>query len=118
MKETEVKALNGFTALSNEELETVDGGGITSAIAGAIIGGTASGCATAIRLAGESLFDNSRSAADTGHAILDSMIDGAMVAPVAAAITHWSGGDEQDTKAAALATFTACTAIGAVSPLP
>ena len=45
---------------------------------------------------------------------------GAMAAPVAAAITHWSGGDEQDTKdkAAALATFTACTAIGAVSPLP
>ena len=101
-------------------METVDGGGITSAIAGAIIGGTASGCATAIRLAGESLFDNSRSAADTRHSILDSMIDGAMVAPVAAAITHWSGGDEQDTKAkaAALATFTACTAIGAVSPLP
>ena len=27
MKETEVKALNGFTAFSNEELETVDGGG-------------------------------------------------------------------------------------------
>lgn len=27
MKETEVKALNGFTALSNEELEKVDGGG-------------------------------------------------------------------------------------------
>ena len=26
MKKTEVKALNGFTALSNEELETVDGG--------------------------------------------------------------------------------------------
>ena len=25
MRETEVKALNGFTALSNEELETVDG---------------------------------------------------------------------------------------------
>ena len=43
---------------------------------------------------------------------------GAMAAPVAAAITHWSGGDEQDTKAAALATFTACAAIGAVSPLP
>ena len=28
MKETEVKALNGFTALSNEELEKVDGGGV------------------------------------------------------------------------------------------
>lgn len=27
MKETEVKALNGFTALSTEELEMVDGGG-------------------------------------------------------------------------------------------
>ena len=26
MRETEVKTLNGFTALSNEELETVDGG--------------------------------------------------------------------------------------------
>ena len=26
MKKTEVKALNGFTALSNEELEMVDGG--------------------------------------------------------------------------------------------
>ena len=26
MKETEVKALNGFTALSTEELEMVDGG--------------------------------------------------------------------------------------------
>jgi len=25
MKKTEVKALNGFTAFSNEELETVDG---------------------------------------------------------------------------------------------
>ena len=59
-------------------METVDGGGIASAIAGAIIGGAASGCATAIRLAGESLFENSRKSADTGHAILDSMIDGAM----------------------------------------
>jgi class IIb bacteriocin, lactobin A/cerein 7B family len=34
MRETEVKALNGFTALSNEELETVDGG---SAIAVAVM---------------------------------------------------------------------------------
>ena len=34
MKKTEVKALNGFTALSNEELETVDGG---SAIAVAVM---------------------------------------------------------------------------------
>ena len=43
---------------------------------------------------------------------------GAMTAPVAAAVTHWSGGDERATKAAALAAFTACAAIGAASPLP
>lgn len=30
MKKTEVKALNGFTVLSNEELEMVDGGGVVA----------------------------------------------------------------------------------------
>ena len=78
MQTATVKALNGFTALSNEELEMVDGGGVASAVAGAIIGGAASGCVTAIRLAGESLSDNSRSAEDTDRSISDSMIDGAI----------------------------------------
>lgn len=66
--------------IDSSEMQDIDGGGLISGAAGALLG--------------------------------------AMVAPVAAAITHWSGGDEQDTKAAALATFTACVAIGAASPLP
>ena len=82
MQTATVKALNGFTALFNEELEMVDGGGVASAVAGAIIGGAASGCVTAIRLAGESLSDNnSRSAEDTGRSISDSMIDALLQGP-------------------------------------
>ena len=37
MKKTEVKALNGFTALSNEELETVDDGIVETIIAAAAL---------------------------------------------------------------------------------
>lgn len=37
MKETEVKALNGFTALSNEELEMVDGGGKLKEVCHAVV---------------------------------------------------------------------------------
>lgn len=37
MKETEVKALNGFTALSTEELEMVDGGGKFKEVCHAVV---------------------------------------------------------------------------------
>lgn len=37
MRETEVKTLNGFTALSNEELEKVDGGSVGTIIAAAAL---------------------------------------------------------------------------------
>ena len=130
MQTLTVKALNGFSTLSNEELMYIDAGkwswkdpaelvlqtttwqaglragtlithlnakrvseysiegikfligGSSSAVVGAIIGGTASGCVTAIRLAGESLSDNnSRSAEDTGRSISDSMIDALLQGP-------------------------------------
>ena len=67
---------NGFRTVSETELVLVDGGGIASAVAGAIIGCAVGGFVASCRMVGECFCNGSMD--NAGEDILTSMIEGAV----------------------------------------
>lgn len=67
--------MDGFVEVSQKEMMEVDGGGIASAIGGAIIGGAVGGFVASVRTVFSS---NGSTPRATGMSILTSMAEGAV----------------------------------------